>query len=160
LILQNTVLFVLLFLASSVNAQDWKEATNRPYLIDLADELNKSYLENQTSAQKYALERDILVREKLEDGRTISLIRIMPSGLPEYYMTHNLLASQNVGTSRLRPRANLALNLTGKNMLIGVWDSGSTNVEHQEFGNRITIKDNIPFDDHGTHVAGTIAAPE
>ena len=158
LALKNTVLFVLLFIASSLNAQDWKEATNRPYLIDLADELNKTYLENQTSAQKYALERDILIREKLDDGRTISLIRIMPSGLPEYYMTHNLLASQNVGTSRLRPRANLALNLTGKNMLIGVWDSGSTNVEHQEFGNRITIKDNIPFDDHGTHVAGTIAA--
>jgi PKD repeat protein len=158
LAVKNTILIAFLLIAASLHAQDWKEAANRSYLLQLSDELNKTYLENQSSVQTYALERNILVREKLDDGRTISLIRIMPSGLPEYYMTHNLRASQNVGTARLRPRANLSLNLTGKNMLIGVWDSGSTNVEHQEFGNRVTIKDNIPFDNHGTHVAGTIAA--
>lgn len=152
------ILLAFILFAATLHAQDWKEVTNTSYLLKLSEELNKTYTEYQSSVQQYALERSILVREKSDDGRTVSLIRIMPSGLPEYYMSHNLRASQNVGTSRLRPRANLSLNLTGKNMVIGVWDSGSTNVEHQEFGNRVTIKDNIPFDDHGTHVAGTIAA--
>lgn len=156
--LKIVLTFMCLPIISLLQAQDILKETNRTYLLELADNLNSTYQQNKLTAEAFALERSILMREKLEDGRTISLIRIMPSGLPEFYITHNLRASQNVGTTRLRPRANLSLNLTGKNITIGVWDSGSTNVQHQEFGNRVTIKDNIPFDDHGTHVAGTIAA--
>ncbi|MCG8306205.1 MAG: S8 family serine peptidase [Cytophagales bacterium] len=149
---------VILLLAYNTFAQEWKTATNAAYLKNLSVELDRIYKEYQTSVQTYAFERNILVREVFDHGKTVSLIRIMPSGIPEYYMTFNQLAAENVGTSKLRPGAELSLNLTGKNMVIGIWDSGSTNVEHQEFGDRVEIKDNIPFDDHGTHVAGTIGA--
>ena len=120
--------------------------------------MDRIYNEYKQSVEIYSLEREIPIRQVLENGSTISLIRIMPSGIPEYYKSDNLKASQNVGVVKLRPRASLSLNITGKNMLIGVWDSGSINVEHQEFGDRVVLKDNIPFDDHGTHVAGTIGA--
>ena len=144
--------------ATMIFAQDWKSSTNSSYLKNLSQELDKVYQEYKQSVEIYAFERDILIREVLDNGSTVSLIRIMPSGILEYYKTFNQRAAENVGTVKLRPRAELSLNLTGKNMLIGIWDSGSTNVEHQEFGDRVEIKDNIPFDDHGTHVAGTIAA--
>lgn len=144
--------------ATIIFAQDWKSSTNSSYLKSLSKELDKVYQEYKRSVETYAFERDILIREVLDNGSTVSLIRIMPSGTLEYYKTFNQKAAENVGTIKLRPRAELSLNLTGKNMLIGIWDSGSTNVEHQEFGDRVEIKDNIPFDDHGTHVAGTIAA--
>ena len=126
-----------------------KKSTNSAYLKILSIELDRIYKEYQKSVETYAFERDIVVREVLDNGSTVSLIRIMPSGLPEYYRTFNQLAAENVGTSKLRPGAELSLNLTGRNMIIGIWDSGSTNVEHQEFGDRVEIKDNIPFDDHG-----------
>ena len=152
------MIFILLSITNLVNAQNWRSSTNSSYLKNLSLELNTIYEEYQKSVETFVLERSVLLREVLDNGTTVSLIRIMPSGIPEYYKTFNLLASENVGTSKLRPGAELSLNLSGKNMLIGVWDSGSTNVEHQEFGDRVEIKDNIPFDDHGTHVAGTIAA--
>jgi len=154
------IVLILLFSQSAIlcYAQNWKSSTNSAYLKNLSLDLDKIYQEYKRSAETYAFERNLLMREVLDNGTTVSLIRIMPSGIPEYYKTDNQKASENVGTAKLRPRADLALNLTGKNMLIGVWDSGSTNVEHQEFGDRVEIKDNIPFDDHGTHVAGTIAA--
>jgi len=154
----NWLMMILLFSTSTLHAQNSKKSTNSAYLIELSSRLERIYQEYQATVQQYAFERDILLREVTEQGRTYSLIRIMPSGLPEYYMTHNQRAAINVGTTKLRPRADLALNLTGEGITIGVWDSGSTNVEHQEFGDRVEIKDNIPFDDHGTHVAGTIAA--
>ena len=159
-ILMKRSLFTLIFLISVTItfAQKSQNTTNKSYLISLSADLDKIYQDYRESVETYAFERDILIREVMDNGRTISLIRIMPSGIPEYYMTHNLKAAENVGTTKLRPRSDLALNLTGKNITIGVWDSGSTNVEHQEFGDRVQIKDNIPFDDHGTHVAGTIAA--
>ena len=139
-----TYLTFLLFLISVFPgvAQEWKTKTNSAYLRNLSIELDLAYQNYKRSAETYAFERDIQLREVLENGSTVSLIRIMPSGIPEYYKTFNLLASQNVGASKLRPSAELSLNLTGKNMLIGVWDSGSTNVEHQEFGDRVEIKDN------------------
>jgi len=153
------IMVLVCFTSSTiVVAQEWKKQTNSSYLRNLAQELDQAYQNYKLSVETFAFERDVLVREVLPNGSTVSLIRIMPSGIPEYYKTFNQLASENVGTSRLRPGADLSLNLTGKNMVIGVWDSGSTNVEHQEFGDRVEIKDNIPFDDHGTHVAGTIAA--
>jgi subtilisin family serine protease/PKD repeat protein len=158
LALKNFFMLLMIFTAQILYAQDWKKKTNTSYLIRLSEDLNKIYEDYRTAVETYAFERDILIREVMDNGRTVSLVRIMPSGLPEFYMTHNLKAAQNVGTTRLRPKADLSLNLTGKNILVGVWDSGSTNVEHQEFGDRVEIKDNIPFDDHGTHVAGTIAA--
>ena len=154
------ILTALIYLSTSVlvSAQEWRTQTNSAYLRNLSQELDEVYQNYKLSVETFAFERDVLLREVLPNGSTVSLIRIMPSGIPEYYTTFNQLASENVGTSKLRPGAELSLNLTGKNMLIGVWDSGSTNVEHQEFGDRVEIKDNIPFDDHGTHVAGTIAA--
>lgn len=151
-------LVIILIPVTQTWAQELVGSANRSYLLNLSKELREEFEINQASVEYYALERSLLLREKMENGSTVSLIRIMPSGLPEYYKSHNQNAAINVGTVRLRPRADLGLNLTGKNILIGIWDSGSTNVEHQEFGDRVEIKDNIPFDDHGTHVAGTIAA--
>ena len=158
MIRRNLTFLVFFLIGLNLQAQDWRAATNVSYLKRLSQELDSIYKEYQKSVETFAFERNILVREVYEDGRTASLVRIMPSGLPEYYISHNLKASENVGVIKLRPKAALALNLTGKSMTIGVWDSGSINSEHQEFGDRIDIRDNIPFDDHGTHVAGTIAA--
>ncbi len=158
LLLINLTILIFIFSVSEIHAQKSKNKTNSSYLKNLSVELDKIYQDYQESVEKYVFERDVLIREVLDNGRTVSLVRIMPSGIPEYYITHNQKAAENVGTTKLRPRADLSLNLTGKNITIGVWDSGSTNVEHQEFGGRVEIKDNIPFDDHGTHVAGTISA--
>jgi subtilisin family serine protease len=158
LVIRQLFILLISFSALTLQAQNWKSSTNSSYLKNLSAELDQVYQEYKRKAEIFALERDILMREVLDNGSILSLIRIMPSGLPEYYTTFNQKASENVGAIRLRPGQDLSLNLTGKNMLIGVWDAGSTNVEHQEFGDRVEIKDNIPFDDHGTHVAGTIAA--
>ena len=159
MLLYRTILLVATVACTGISyAQNWKSVTNTSYLKKLSFDLDQMYQEYQKSVQTYTFERDILMREVLDNGTTVSIIRIMPSGIPEYYMSFNQQASENVGTSKLRPGADLSLNLTGKNMLIGVWDSGSINEEHQELEGRVEIKDNIPFDDHGTHVAGTIAA--
>jgi len=158
IVIKNLLLLIFSISVVGAYAQNWKQRTNSAYLKNLSKELDKIYQEYIKTVESYAFERDILIREVLDNGTTVSLVRIMPSGIPEYYKTHNQKAAEDVGTVKLRPKADLALNLTGKSMLIGVWDSGSINEEHQEFGDRVDIRDNIPFDDHGTHVAGTIAA--
>ncbi len=47
------------------------------------------------------------------------------------------------------------LRLKGEGVIIGVWDGGSV-FTHDDFGNRLTVKDGAKVSDHATHVAGTI----
>ncbi len=48
-------------------------------------------------------------------------------------------------------------NLSGEGETVGVWDGGEI-FAHQEFGDRITLKDHSSAADHATHVAGTIGS--
>ena len=44
--------------------------------------------------------------------------------------------------------------LEGEGVRIGIWDASVT--QHVDFGNRVHVQEYESFDDHGTHVAGTI----
>lgn len=107
LVKQLFLISVLLVIAQFSYAQNWKSATNTTYLKNLSEELDRIYKEYRKSVEIFALEREILLREVLDNGTTVSLIRIMPSGIPEYYKSDNLKASENVGTDKLRPEADL-----------------------------------------------------
>ncbi len=50
---------------------------------------------------------------------------------------------------------NGARNLTGNNVRVAIWDGGAVG-SHLDFGNRLTLEENAGFDDHGSHVMGTI----
>ena len=108
LVVKSTLILVLSMIVSIGYAQNWKDKTNTAYLKNLSQELDMMYQEYKLSVETYAFERDIQVRQVLNNGNTVTLIRILPSGIPEYYTTNNQKASENVGTSKLRPRADLS----------------------------------------------------
>ncbi|WP_175517773.1 S8 family serine peptidase [Planctomicrobium piriforme] len=51
--------------------------------------------------------------------------------------------------------------LSGKNVVVAVWDGGAVQANHQDLNLRVFIKDakgaQLPLNNHSTHVAGTIA---
>ncbi|MCK5209000.1 MAG: hypothetical protein KAQ79_13295, partial [Cyclobacteriaceae bacterium] len=65
-------LLMLMFSISTtiIYAQNWKSKTNSTYLKNLSLELDKIYLEFKQSAETFAFERDILMREVLDNGST------------------------------------------------------------------------------------------
>ncbi|MCK5104686.1 MAG: hypothetical protein KAR17_17805, partial [Cyclobacteriaceae bacterium] len=80
--LRNLLVRCLLILILSISvtmtyAQNWKSNTNSFYLKNLSLELDRVYQEYKQSVETYAFERDILIREVLDNGSTVSLIRIM-----------------------------------------------------------------------------------
>ncbi|XZF61792.1 MAG: S8 family serine peptidase [Gloeotrichia echinulata DVL01] len=70
----------------------------------------------------------------------------------------NLAAANTTRTNTLWPAGGLGLDLTGAGVTVGVWDGGAIRSTHQEFGNRVTIVDNVTLSNHATRVAGTIGA--
>ena len=91
-------------------------------------------------------------------------------GVVLYKTTHNLEAAKASKTVDLQIGGSLGLNLDGSNMTLGVWDFGPVEITHPEFqnktntGSRITNIDKTSvgtetgFNDHATHVTGTLAA--
>jgi len=72
---------------------------------------------------------------------------------------NNLKAADTTNADRLWSGGGLGLNLNGSGVTVGVWDAGAVRNTHQEFGSRVTRSDaSSGFDNHATHVAGTIGA--
>jgi len=73
----------------------------------------------------------------------------------------NVDAADTTNADQLRTGGGLGLNLDGTGVTVHVWD-GPTHARntHQEFGGRLTFGDvdPSPFEDHATHVSGTIGA--
>lgn len=77
---------------------------------------------------------------------------------PLYRGTLNANAAISTGANLIRQAS--PYNLTGSGLKVGVWDGGSVRNTHQEFDTTRVVRKNTnaPFDDHATHVAGTIGA--
>lgn len=89
-------------------------------------------------------------------GHKVSLLHDFRGDDPLYRTTLNANAAISTGANLLAPAP---YNLTGSGVKVGVWDGGSILGSHQELTGRVTRKNtSAAYDDHATHVAGTIAA--
>lgn len=88
---------------------------------------------------------------------------------PIYITTDNAFAALATKTNQLQVGGEMGLHLDGSDVVVGVWDEGPAQSTHPEFSVspgvfRVSILDfeNLSesgeFNNHGTHVTGTIAA--
>ncbi|MFM8718829.1 MAG: hypothetical protein ACKOFH_04740, partial [Chthoniobacterales bacterium] len=75
---------------------------------------------------------------------------------PLYRKTLNTNAAISTGANLLN---RTPYNLNGQGMTVGVWDEARARTNHVELAGKVTVGDSTTANsDHGTHVAGTIAA--
>ncbi len=98
------------------------------------------------------------VRGTTPDGRTFELMELNEFGQPMYYITMNVQAAISTAADQVRNTA--PYNLSGTNLIAGVWDGGAVRPDHQEFvsPNRVVVQDGAGNNWHATHVGGTIGA--
>ncbi|UGS23597.1 S8 family serine peptidase [Flavobacterium channae] len=99
---------------------------------------------------------------KNEDGTFQELMKLTPDGFPIYYSTDNVNAARSTRTNYLNTGGGLGLSLDGQNMVARVWDGGTVRRTHRGFETgRVTTVDDASgtsYNDHSTHVTGTIMA--
>ena len=70
----------------------------------------------------------------------------------------NQQAAITTKTVKLQPGNDLGLDLTGRGVTVGIWDTGAVRDTHEQFDGRVDIIDDVYVSDHSTHVAGTIGS--
>ena len=133
--------------------------------VDFSDPAQRALVVAQMEALGEA-RRDALLAKALalkvpvrieKEGGGLSELFAFRGDLPLYRTTLNVNAAISSAANLIRQTA--PYDLSGAGLKIGVWDGGSVRATHQEFGTRVTKQDpTAADDDHGTHVAGTIAA--
>ncbi len=161
--LNNRFLLLFLFLGFQFSSSAQTE-TRLDELKVFSKKLAEKYKQEKVEIEKLAKKKGWPLKMKINDGGTAMLTGIYPNGLPEYTATdENIIAAATISTDQLWAGGSLGLNLDGSsaNMKdkLAIWDGGRVRNSHIEFGNRIVFGDNAStFDDHATHVAGTMIA--
>ncbi|MCE7993583.1 MAG: S8 family serine peptidase [Roseivirga sp.] len=157
--MRNLITCVCLFLSVMAVAQT-TESARIQQVEEMKASLKVSEEARKLRVQKYLEEhKDIKKVTYLEDGSVVLLYDIV-NGRPSYDAPYNKGAAETVGTDQLRTGGSLGVNLTGKDMKVGVWDGGYARDTHVEYNGRILTGDGNEFgvSNHATHVMGTILA--
>lgn len=152
-------LIVILVLAaafcSPAGAQDARQRQN---LLRMAEEFSARFEQQKAEAADYANRLGIPLRQELEDGTVMELMRL-ENGVPLYYITHNANGATYIKSDKVYPGGSAGLSLTGSGQTLGIWDGGKVLSTHQELTGRVTQQDGATIlSDHSTHVAGTMIA--
>ena len=120
--------------------------------------INQSYQDSLRLVQFLQKQPQPLVKRWRGKGESlIEFQRIDPIGSPIYFTQTNERSALTISAHDLKPGEASGLDLTGKNLEIGVWDGGILFDSHDFFQSRAENRDNGSISAHSTHVAGTLA---
>ncbi len=158
-ILSRFVILALLWAMipdTNLNAQS--DSDRRQQLQSFSAEQSAKWQEARQEVLEYAEERGIDIRKELDDGRVMELMRF-DDGFPVYYVTQNRSSAVTSSVIEIWPGGETGLELTGDGQMLGIWEGGVPDTDHQEFtDDRLIIRDDVSSSDHATHVGGTMIA--
>jgi hypothetical protein len=162
---KSIILVIFLLMSAYVRAQI------SPLQNDGLDKVRSEvYQKLKVSVRKYSLNKEekaaiaeslgIPLNIRLANDRTASFQYLDEASHPVYFTTFNLEAASATETDALQVGGSLNLGLTGRNMIVGIYDQTRPRANHLEFGNRVTQIDGSTeqISNHATHVTGTILA--
>lgn len=134
--------------------------SNKEVLASLTDRLKKEISENYAKALILADKNGWNKRYWDADGDFFELKEVTNEGYPLYYTSSNAGSAFTSRANKLMPNGGLGLNLTGKDLFVGVWDQDNAKINHLDFQGRAFVYDNNvnPVSNHSSHVTGTIVS--
>lgn len=156
-------LFLVLACVSVSNAQSKQQIQHiqSEYkandLLKVRENLSFEFQQNEKSLVNYAKANGLKLSETLENGNEIALVDIGTDGTPIYYSTFGNSSSEVSRANALYEGGLLDLGISGEGMQVGLWDSGSALLTHQEFNNRAKNTDSAKeISSHATMVLGAM----
>lgn len=130
------------------------QSSSSPHLLNIQNQRNQ--ISHYSNLKQLPLE----IRNR--EGSLSRFARIDEKGNFIYLKPYsNVEAAHTIGVDQLYPAGNLGISLTGKDMIIGLWDAGRVRGQHELLSGKVAQEDDPEeYDDHSTQVAGTLVGKE
>jgi len=142
-----------------------KAIKEKERLLKAADKAYEKQVEIERKLDEIAARHNVKRTRKNGEGKT-QVLSGEGNGYPVWLESHNQIAAAGISADELWPTnsapwpsSSTGRDLTGTNVLLGMWEvGGGVETDHQEFSGRV-IQQDIPaqLSDHASGVAGTMA---
>ncbi len=163
--MKNTILLLVVFFGTCLYAQSERDLinivskTNTIELKKLRTVYNQEYLERESRIKNFLSSHPEAKRYTIKGTSIKEIYDVLDNGEILYYGTSNLTSSKTARADKLYFGGTLGLNVQGQGMKAIVWDGGNARKTHVEFpSNKVVNIDGNVYEDHATHVTGTIVA--
>ncbi|KQR93887.1 hypothetical protein ASG01_08490 [Chryseobacterium sp. Leaf180] len=126
-----------------------KRNINSTELANLKMKFDKEYQDQQIKIQAYLLANPTAKKEFTIGKNFYSLQRIDADGNPIYINTKDANQVANAKVNSLYQGGSIGVNITGTNMVAGVWDGGQVNASHELLAGQVTMQANQPLNSTG-----------
>lgn len=120
---------------------------------------------NELKLNHFLLTNPLYKKTFAKNGSFYCLYKIDPQGKPVYINTKNKESGELIKVNSLYPNGTIGVDITGTDMVVGVWDGGQVRATHELLSGKATMEtgqdldgsaDNFAGNNHQTHVSGTI----
>lgn len=119
-----------------------KRDINSTEITNLKNQFEKEYQEQQIKIQAYLLANPSAKKEFTIGKNFYRLQRIDADGHPIYINTKDANQVTNAKVNSLYQGGSLGVNITGTNMIAGIWDGGQVNASHELLSGQVAMQAN------------------
>jgi len=131
-------------------------------LRSFSEKMREQSIRRRVDARQRAKASGIEVRQELTKGGQKALDYFDDLGHPQFNLTENIVSADTISTDEVWPAGTNGYTLSGSPVVLGIWDGGAVRSTHQEFGGRVSLKDDAlsqyGISGHSTGVAGTMGS--
>ena len=161
--------------AFAVNGQSLQDRRTLRQSVDtdamssLAEQLQTKFDASEARVAQYLLNNPKQLRSEVKNGVVHYLVRIDADGQPMFRITRkdvdtqkNLASGQMIKADSLYPGGSIGANITGTDMVAGVWEPSGVRATHELFAGKAANQAGQVEDaafasrNHAAHVTGTI----
>lgn len=174
-----TRLLIALLLGSvfSANAQTPEErqkivqsyTSSNARISSLQEQAQRDFEQEEKKVMAFLAKNPHLSRSFVKNGALYYLKSIDTKGNPVYINTKNRASGELIKANQLYSGGSLGVNITGTNMIVGIWDGGQVRATHELLSGKVGMQagqtldgsaDNYKGNNHQTHVSGTIVGKD
>lgn len=149
--------------------QSYTNGNTRIDIISLRQKAQLKFEKEDKKVQEFLAKNPQLSRSFVKNSSLYYLKYIDARGNPVYINTKNRASGELIKANQLYSGGSVGVNITGTNMVAGIWDGGQVRATHELLSGKVAMQpeqtmngsgDNYKGDNHQTHVSGTIVGKD
>ncbi|RYU95982.1 S8 family serine peptidase [Emticicia agri] len=149
--------------------QSYTNGNARVNFNALIQQSQRRFEQDEKKIQEFLAKNSQLKRSFVKNGSLYYLKYIDAKGNPVYINTKNRASGELIKANQLYSGGSVGVNITGTNMVAGIWDGGQVRATHELLSGKVAMQagqtmdgsaDNYKGNNHQTHVSGTIVGKD